>query len=154
VYETADGRHLTIGAYEPHFWAALCRHFGREDFVPLQWVDGPDREAMFAFFRAAFRAKPLAHWTAALAPLDVCYAPVATLDEAFDDPQLRHRGMVVEMETPAGPMRFFGPPVRLSDTPASVRTPPPALGQHTDEVLRSLGVDDAAIARLRADRVV
>jgi len=154
VYETRDGRHLTIGAYEPHFWAALCRHFGREELIALQWAEGADREAMFAFFRAAFRAKTLAEWTAELGALDVCYAPVATLDEVFDDPQLRHRGMVVEMETAGGPMRFFGPPIRFSDTPASVRTPPPALGAHTDEVLRSLGFDAAAIVRLREDGVV
>ena len=154
VYETQDGRHLTIGAYEPHFWATLCRHFGREELIPMQWVEGPDREAMFAFFRATFRQKTLAQWTAELGALDICYAPVATLDEAFDDPQLRHRGMVVEMETASGPMRFFGPPIRLSETPASVRTPPPGLGTDTDAVLRSAGFDDAAIAKLRADGVV
>jgi crotonobetainyl-CoA:carnitine CoA-transferase CaiB-like acyl-CoA transferase len=154
VYETKDGRHVTIGAYEGHFWAALCRHFGREDFVPLQWADGADREAMLAFFRDAFRRKTLAEWNAALAALDVCYAPVATLDEVFEDPQLRHRGMVVEMDTPAGPTRYFGPPIKLSETPASVRTPPAGLGAHTDEVLASLGFDADAIARLRADGVV
>jgi crotonobetainyl-CoA:carnitine CoA-transferase CaiB-like acyl-CoA transferase len=150
VYETKDGRHLTIGAYEPHFWAALCRHFGRDEFAPLQWADGADREAMFAFFRDAFRRKTLAEWTAELGALDVCYAPVATLDEVFADPQLRHRGMVVEMETPSGPTRFFGPPIKLSETPASVRTPPAGLGAHTDEVLASIGFDAATIARLRA----
>ena len=154
VYETQDERHLTIGAYEPHFWTALCRYFGRDEFVPLQWAEGPDRETMFAFFRSAFLAKPLAHWTAELGPLEVCYAPVATIDEVFDDPQLRHRGMVVEMDTAFGPTKFFGTPIRLSDTPASIRTPPAGLGAHTDEVLRSLGLDDAAIARLRADGVV
>ncbi len=154
VYETKDGRHLTIGAYEPHFWAALCRHFGREDFVALQWTEGADREAMFAFFRDAFRRKTLAEWTAELGALDVCYGPVATLEEAFADPQLRHRGMVVSMDTPAGPTRFFGPPIKLSETPASIRTPPAGLGAHTDEVLASLGFDAAAIARLRAEGVV
>jgi crotonobetainyl-CoA:carnitine CoA-transferase CaiB-like acyl-CoA transferase len=154
VYETKDGRHLTIGAYEGHFWAALCRHFGREDLVPLQWAEGADREATFAFFRDAFRRKTLAEWTAELGALDVCFGPVATLDEAFADPQLRHRGMVVEMDGPAGPTRFFGPPIKLSDTPASIRTPPAGLGQHTDEVLASIGYDAAAIAKLRADGVV
>ncbi len=154
VYETKDGRHVTIGAYEGHFWAALCRHLGRPDFIPMQWVEGPEREAMFAWFRDTFRRKTLAQWTAELGALDVCFAPVATLDEVFADPQLRHRGMVVEMETPSGPTRFFGPPIMLSETPASVRTPPAGLGAHTDDVLRGLGYDDAAIARLRADGVV
>jgi len=154
VYATRDGRHLTIGAYESHFWAALCRHFGREDFVAQQWVEDPEREAMFAFFRDAFRRKTLAEWTTELQALDICFAPVATLEEAFDDPQLRHRGMVVEMDTPAGRTRFFGSPIKLSETPASVRTPPAGLGAHTDEVLASLGLDAAAIAKLHADGVV
>ncbi|HXJ35093.1 MAG TPA: CaiB/BaiF CoA-transferase family protein [Candidatus Eisenbacteria bacterium] len=154
VYETADGRHLTIGAYEGHFWATLCRHFGREDFVALQWAEGEERTRMFAFFRDAFRKKTLAAWTAELGALDICYAPVATLEEAFADPQLRHRGMVVEMQTPAGPTRFFGPPISLSDTPASIRTPPATLGAHTDDVLTSLGLDPTAIATLRKNGVV
>jgi crotonobetainyl-CoA:carnitine CoA-transferase CaiB-like acyl-CoA transferase len=154
VYETKDGRHVTIGAFEPHFWAALCRHVGRPDLVAQQWAEGPEREAMFADFRAIFRAKTLAEWTADLAEVDVCFAPVATLDEAFADPQLRHRGMVVEMDTPAGPTRFFGPPIKFSETPGSVRTPPAGLGQHTDEVLASLGLDARAITDLRARGVV
>jgi crotonobetainyl-CoA:carnitine CoA-transferase CaiB-like acyl-CoA transferase len=154
VYETRDHRHLTIGAYETHFWAALCRHFNREDLIPLQWADDPERETTFAFFRDAFRQKTLAEWTSELGELDICFAPVATLDEVFQDPQLRHRGMIVEMDTPAGPTRFFGPPIKLSDTPATIRTPPRGLGTDTDDVLASLGLDATAIAKLRADGVV
>jgi crotonobetainyl-CoA:carnitine CoA-transferase CaiB-like acyl-CoA transferase len=154
VYETKDGRHVTIGAFEPHFWAALCRHVGRPDLISQQWAEGAELERMFGDFRAIFLAKTLAEWTAELSSVDICYAPVATLDEAFADPQLRHRGMVVEMDTPAGPSRFFGPPIKLSETPASVRTPPAGLGQHTDEVLMGLGLDAAAIAELRERGVV
>ena len=154
VYETKDGRHLTIGAYEPHFWAALCRHVGHEEFVPLQWAEGADREALLAFFRETFRTKTLAEWTAELGPLEVCYGPVATLDEVFDDPQLRSRGMVVEMDGAAGPLRFIGPPIRLSETPASVRTRPATVGEHTDAVLASLGLTRAEVDRLRGDGVV
>ncbi|HLK11274.1 MAG TPA: CaiB/BaiF CoA-transferase family protein [Candidatus Binatia bacterium] len=150
VYETRDGRHLTIGAYEPHFWATLCRHFGREDLIAQQWAEGVAREEAFAFFRTTFRRRTLAEWTAELAPLDVCYAPVATLAEALRDPQLRHRGMVVEMAGQTMP----GPPIKLSATPAQVRTPPPALGEHTDAVLAELGFDAAAIAALRAAGVI
>ncbi len=144
VYETRDGRHLTIGAYEEHFWATLCRHLDRPDLIPQQWAEDPVRSATFESLRATFRTKTLAEWTAELGPLDICFAPVATLDEAMADPQLRHRGMVVE----EGGWRFPGPPIKLSATPATIRTPPVTLGQHTDAVLRELGHDDAAIARL------
>jgi crotonobetainyl-CoA:carnitine CoA-transferase CaiB-like acyl-CoA transferase len=154
VYETRDRRHVTIGAYEPHFWATLCNHVGRPDYVAKQWIEGPEREEMFHFFRDTFRKKPLAEWITELSPLDVCFAPVTTIDEAFTDPQLRHRDMVVEMDTPLGPTRFFGPPIKLSETPASVRTPPASLGEHTEQVLAELGLSADEIATLRANRVI
>ena len=150
VYETRDRRHVTVGAYEEHFWATLCRHFGREDFIPTQWDEGPTRDEMFAFFRAAFRAKTLAEWVTELGDVDVCFAPVATLDETFADPQVRHRRMVVEHD---GTLTL-GTPIKLSETPASLRTAPAKFGEHTDGVLASLGFGAEEIARLRRDRVV
>jgi crotonobetainyl-CoA:carnitine CoA-transferase CaiB-like acyl-CoA transferase len=150
VYETRDGRYVTVGAYEPHFWATLCRHFGREDLVDQQWAESPQREAILAFFRAAFREKTLAEWLAELGTKEICFGPVNTIDDVFADPQLRHRGMVGG----DGATRHIGNPIKLSDTPPSVRTAPPTFGQHTDEVLRALGFGDRAIHQLRADGVV
>jgi crotonobetainyl-CoA:carnitine CoA-transferase CaiB-like acyl-CoA transferase len=154
VYETRDGRHLTIGAYEEHFWARLCRIFGREDFIPRQWEDGEIREEMFRFFRARFCEKTLSEWTRELEGEEICFGPVATMSEAFDDPQLRHRGMVVEIDTPLGRMKTFGVPMKLSETPGSIRSGAPALGEHTDAVLAGLGYSAADIARLRAEGVL
>jgi crotonobetainyl-CoA:carnitine CoA-transferase CaiB-like acyl-CoA transferase len=153
VYETRDGRHVTVGAYEPHFWGVLCRHFGRDDFVPDQWSEAR-REEMLAFFRAAFREKTMAEWVAELGPKEICCGPVLNVAEAYDDPQLRHRGLVVESDGPAGPRRYIGPPIKLSETPAAIRTPPAAFGQHTDEVLRGLGYGPGDIAALREQGVV
>ena len=150
VYETRDGRHVTVGAYEEHFWATLCRHFGREDFVAQQWDEGPTRDEMFAFFRAAFRAKTLAEWVAELGDIDICFAPVATLDETFADPQVRHRGMVVEH----GGTLTLGTPIKLSETPGSLRTAPARFGEHTESVLTRLGFGAEEVARLRRDGVV
>jgi len=153
VYETRDGRHVTVGAFEPHFWATLCRHFGREDFVARQW-DEVARDQMFAFFRDAFRQKTMAEWVAELADKDICFGPVNTLDETHADPQLRHRDMIVEMETPDGRTRIPGTPIKLTDTPGSVRTPPPGFGEHTGDVLTALGFSAAEIAQLRSAHVV
>jgi crotonobetainyl-CoA:carnitine CoA-transferase CaiB-like acyl-CoA transferase len=105
---------------------------------------------MFAFFRMAFRTKTLAEWQAELGAEEICFGPVNTLEEALADPQVRHRGMVVG----EGAGLMPGPPVKLSETPATLRTPPARFGEHTDAVLRDLGLDDAAIARLRSDGVV
>jgi crotonobetainyl-CoA:carnitine CoA-transferase CaiB-like acyl-CoA transferase len=150
VYETRDGRHLTVGAYEEHFWATLCRHFGREDLIPLQWAEGETREAMFEFFRAKFREKTLAEWRRELADVEICFGPVNTLDEMFADPQVRHRGMVVG----EGADAMLGPPIKLSETPATIRSAPPTLGRDTDEILGALGIGADEVARLRAARVV
>jgi crotonobetainyl-CoA:carnitine CoA-transferase CaiB-like acyl-CoA transferase len=150
VYATADGRHVTVGAYEEHFWATLCRHFGRDDFIPYQWDAGAKREEMFAFFRAAFLAKTMTEWVAELAPLDICFGPVNRVDEVFDDPQVRHRGMLIE----AGGSVMPGTPIKLCATPPSVRTEPATLGQHTDDVLRGLGLREDEIGALREGGIV
>ncbi|HUI25845.1 MAG TPA: CaiB/BaiF CoA-transferase family protein [Candidatus Kryptonia bacterium] len=154
VYETRDGRHVTVGAYEPHFWATLCNHFGREDFIADQWAEGPRREEMFAFFRTAFRQKAMSAWLQELGDKEICFGPVNTLDEALADPQLRHRKMIVEMESGFGPMVTPNSPIKLSDTPASLRTPPPRFGEHTDSVLGQLGYNTAQVIQLREDGVV
>ncbi|HVN86012.1 MAG TPA: CaiB/BaiF CoA-transferase family protein [Candidatus Binatia bacterium] len=154
VYETHDRRHVTVGAYEPHFWATLCHHFGRADFVADQWAEGARREEIFAFFRNAFRGKTMAEWLHELGDKDICFGPVNTLDEALTDPQLRHRQMVEEMPTGFGPMLMPNCPIKLSDTPAALRTPPPTFGEHTDEVLGRLGLSGERITELRQRGVV
>ena len=81
---------------------------------------------------------------------------VRNLQEVFADPQLAARAMIAEIEhATIGPLRTLGVPVKLSDTPGAVRTPPPTLGQHTDTVLqRDLGIEPETISRLRAARVI
>ena len=151
VYETRDGRYVTVGAYEPHFWATLCHSLGHPEFIDRQWAEGPEREGMLETFRAAFRTRTQAEWLAELGEKDICFGPVNDIEQMLADPQLRHRGMIVEQ--PGGPPTL-GNPVKLSDTPAALRTPPPLFGQHTEEVLGQLGLDGAAIERLRADGVI
>src|SRR5207249_3107063 len=116
----------------------------REDFIPHQWDEGAKREEMFAFFPTAFRQKTLAEWRRELAELDICFGPVNTLEETFTDPQVRHRQMVVETETTTGRSLTLGTPLKLAATPATLRTPPPTLGEHTDAVLGRLGFDTGA----------
>src|SRR5262245_15063222 len=153
VYETRDGRYVTVGAYEPHFWSTLCRHFGREDFIPDQFSEAR-RDEILGFFEAAFREKTMAEWMDELGGKDICFGPVLNLEEAYDNPQLRHRGMGVEMDTEAGRRPYIGSPVKLSDAPPTLRTPPATLGQHTDEVLRGLGYGPGDIAALRERGVI
>src|SRR5262245_14718202 len=128
VYETVDGGHVTLGALEPQFWANFCRLVGREDLRPLQHVDGAARERAEETIRALFRTRTRAEWVELLHRADVCAGPVLTLDEVVRDPQLLQRGLFTEVQHPTlGPVRQVGFPVRMSETPGRVTTPPPEL---------------------------
>jgi len=105
---------------------------------------------------AALGAHPRRYWIERLRALGVPCGSVRNLQEVFADPQIAAREMVVPMAHPAaGPIRVLGSPLKLSDTPATQRTPPPMLGEHTDSVLeRDLGLSREAVNDLRASGVV
>src|SRR5207245_1539370 len=88
VYETRDGRHVTVGALEPHFWRTLCERLGMPAFVDQQFAEGDAREEMFRAIRAKFRERTMADWVTVLADLDICFGPVATLGEMVADPHV------------------------------------------------------------------
>jgi crotonobetainyl-CoA:carnitine CoA-transferase CaiB-like acyl-CoA transferase len=150
VYQCADGKWISLGSLEPHFWANLCRAMGREDFLPHQY-DSAKREEIFAHFRQQFASKTRDEWFEILKQTDICVAPVLALDEALNNPHNLARDMVIEVEQPqGGRVKQVGIATKLSETPGAVRSTSPAPGQHTDEVLASLGYDAEAVAALRA----
>jgi len=154
VYQTKDGGWISVGSLEPHFYANLCRALGREDFIPYQY-DASKREEVFAYFREQFRTRTRDEWFEYLKQSDICVAPVYSLDEAAADPHNLARHMVVEVEHPRfGPVRQVGIGPKLSETPGGVRTTAPRAGQHTDEVLASLGYTRQQIEGLRASGAV
>jgi crotonobetainyl-CoA:carnitine CoA-transferase CaiB-like acyl-CoA transferase len=92
---------------------------------------------------------------AALTEAGVPCGSVRDVPEALADPQILAREMVQSVEhIAAGMLKVVGVPIKLSDTPGSVRTAPPTLGQHTDVILRELQISDEEIARLRGERVI
>ncbi|MBI3458105.1 MAG: CoA transferase [Candidatus Rokubacteria bacterium] len=155
AFETGDGRHVTLGALEPKFWANFCRLIGREDLVSLQYAEGEARERAEAELRAIFRTKPRDEWVRLLQTEDVCAGPVLTLDEVVRDPQLIRRGLFQAIEHPRlGRIPQLGFPAKLSASPARMETAPPELGAHTDEILAALGYDAEAVQALRRDGAI
>ena len=152
VFEAADGGHVTVGALEPKFWANFCRLVGRPDLEPLQYAEGAVRDRAEAELRALFRTRPRDEWVRLLQSEDVCAGPVLTMDEVVRDPQLAARGLFGEVCHPVlGRIPQVAFPVKLSETPGRLETPPPALGADTDAILAELGYDGAAVAALRRD---
>jgi alpha-methylacyl-CoA racemase len=148
-YACADGW-VTLGALEPKFWAAWCRGVGREDLIQKQFESpgSPIHDEVAAIFMERTREQ----WSAFASEHDCCLEPVLELDEALRSDLVRERHMVTELDQPGAqrPVRLLGVPVKLSRTPGDPnRKPGPALGAQTDEVLRSLGYDEAQVVALK-----
>jgi crotonobetainyl-CoA:carnitine CoA-transferase CaiB-like acyl-CoA transferase len=155
LYETKDGRWLTVGALEPHFWRNLCRELGLPDLADRQFAGGAAREETFRRVRARFKERTLAEWIALLADKDVCVGPVATLEEAMEDPQVRHREMVTSLVDRHGERRrTLGNPLKLSATPPALRTPPAEFGADTAAVLSTLGYSASDVVALQQRGIV
>jgi crotonobetainyl-CoA:carnitine CoA-transferase CaiB-like acyl-CoA transferase len=154
VYRCADGRHLTVGALEPQFFAALCAALDAGDLVP--WHLDPARQGdLRARLEAIFATRSRDEWLSVLVPADCCVGPVNDLAETYADPQVRARGMVVEQPLPDGtPFPQLGVVPRLAATPGRVGGVAPRLGADTDAVLAGLGCSEAEVAALRADGAV
>jgi len=137
-YACKDGW-VTLGALEPKFWQEWCRGVGREDLVEKQF-EPPGSDA-HAEVERLFLERTRAEWQAFASEHDCCLEPVLGLDEALDSELVRGREMVLTLDQPGADsdVRLLGVPVKLSRTPGAPAGPGPALGEHTEQVLRSLG---------------
>ena len=154
VYATLDGKFITIGSIEPWFFANLCRALGREDLVPHEF-NSAKRAEIQQFFTDTFRTRTRDDWFEFLSKSDICVGRMLTLDEVPNDPQVKARKMVVELDAPDGQkVRQVGISVKLSETPGTIRSLAPQLGQHTDEVLVGLGYPQEQIDRWREEGAV
>ena len=154
-------RDIAIGIGSDKLWRTFCPLVGL-----AQLTDDPryvtnaarnvNRPSLVAALQDAFLTKTYEEWAAILQPAGIPTGAINTIEQVVAHPQVAARGVLVESTHPvAGTIKMVGPPVRLSETPGSVRAPAPLLGEHTEQVLRErLGLNDEEIARLRHDSVI
>ncbi|MGP4105814.1 CaiB/BaiF CoA transferase family protein [Virgibacillus sp. L01] len=141
VYETIDGRYISVGALEPKFWTAFCKAIGKSEFIPLQ--DDPlDKQLQLKQeIQRIILTKTLSEWMEVFSEIDACVSPVLTFQEMIKDPQIISRGMIQQINDSAlGHVRQIGVPIKLSETPGAIRSSAPKIGEHTDEVMKGMGV--------------
>jgi crotonobetainyl-CoA:carnitine CoA-transferase CaiB-like acyl-CoA transferase len=159
VYHTKD-KDLAVNAHSNDWWGRLCRvptfaHLGADARLATPEGRLEHRAELTSALQAILLTKTRDEWLEYLGQYDVLCAPVYDYQELFADPQVHHNQMVVEQEHPqAGRVKVIGLPVKFSATPGEVGPAAPMLGEHTEEILRWLGYDAAAIDRLREERVL
>jgi crotonobetainyl-CoA:carnitine CoA-transferase CaiB-like acyl-CoA transferase len=155
VYETKDGKWLSIGSIEPWFYANLCKALDREDLLPCEFVEAEQRQILKRTLSDVFKTRTRDEWFAILTRHDICVGKVYDLDETEHDPHLRAREMIIEVDDPeVGKVKQVGISVKLSETPGQIRFLAAPLGAHTEEVLTPLGYSQEKIADLRAARAI
>jgi len=161
-FQTSDGNVLLAIGNDGQF-RRFCAAVGREAWAQdarfaTNTARVHHRAALLALMAPLMRERRTAEWIALLEDKAVPCGPINTVAQAFDDPQVRWRGIRTDLPRDAGDgitrVATVANPMRLSGTPVTYRNAPPALGQHTDEVLRELGLDTAAIAALRESQAV
>ena len=157
TFSAADGE-FVLAVGNDDLWRRFCSVAGLVD--DGQFATNRQRVVNYnqlkAWVGARLRAEPRSYWIEKLTAAGIPCGSVRDLHEVFCDPQIAARSMVVELEhAKAGLLKLIGTPLKFSDTPSEIRTPPPMLGEHTDAVLtRDLGLALHDVAGLRAEGVV
>ena len=146
VYETADGRYVSIGSLEPQFYANLIAALGLAGEELPEQYDSASWPALKERFAAIFRTRTRAEWCARLEAAEVCFAPVLDLDEAREFAANRERGVFEEHDGVVQP----APAPRFERTPGAIPGPAPAPGEHTRTALADWGFSEQELDALGA----
>lgn len=160
VFATADG-HVALGVGNDRQYRAFCEAAGCPSLAAdPRFATNParveNRELLIGLLQEQFTTRTTAEWIALIREIDIPGGPINSVDQAFDHPQVKARGVITETPHPtAGSVRLVRSPMNLSRTPPETRLPPPLLGEHTDQVLADLlGLGPDEVASLRAQGIV
>ncbi|WP_259780596.1 CaiB/BaiF CoA transferase family protein [Aestuariispira ectoiniformans] len=160
TFEVSDGYIILAVGNDGQFrkWCEFSgvAELADDDLFATNRARVENRVALHAIMEPILKARSMADWLTGLEEIHVPCGPVNTIEQVFDDPQVKHRGMRIEMDHPLagdGKVPLVANPVKFSETPVQYRYAPPTLGQHTDEILREvLGADEAEITKLKSEK--
>jgi crotonobetainyl-CoA:carnitine CoA-transferase CaiB-like acyl-CoA transferase len=159
AFRARDGW-IFVAVRTDKLWQAFCQAIGKPGLTAdPRFATKADRLAhrkvLVEILEGVFRGRRVREWMEALEAADVLCAPVNNYSDVVRDPQVLASGMIVEQEHPtAGRFKTIGIPVKLAKSPGRIRTPAPALGEHTEQVLREAGYGDAEILSLRQRGII
>ena len=158
VFDTADGQ-INIAA-SGHLFRRMCGVIGAPELVAdprfsESKLRAKNRDPLNAAINEKTRTRPSAHWISAMNEAGVPCGPIYSMNQVFDDPQVRHLDMAAPVKHHAlGDIRLLGQGVRMSGTPFAIRRAAPELGEDSVDVLKSLGYGEAEIEAMRSQRII
>jgi len=161
AFRGSDDRSFVVGVGTNALWKKFVFVLGVQDEIGMdeRFKTNAERiehrEILVPRLQAIFGQQPASAWIEKLAAAEIPAAPINTVAEAVDDAQTHARGLIVQLEHPAlGVAKSIANPIRFSTTPVSYRLPPPLLGEHTDEILRTLGYGENEVREMAAESAI
>ena len=160
IYETKDGKKISLGILEEHFWQNFCKAAEREDLAEDPRFSSPSRrktntQELLPEVKRIIAGRTREDWDSVLDWRKVPYAPVYSLEEAIGDCHVKERDLLQEIEAgPLGRIKEVVFPPKFSGFKTEVISPPPQWGEHTEEVLKDVGCSESEIAALREKNVI
>ncbi len=156
IYQTLDGRYMSLGALEPQFWQSFCQTAGRPQWdTPLYFEPGAHQKELTESVSEFFRQKSMAEWVEHFKDANCCCEPVLNLDEVMESELMKGRAMVVDLVHESwGAYKQLGIAPKFSLTPGSLSSHAPELGEHTGPILEELGYSAAKIEDLKNSGIV
>ncbi len=156
IYQTLDGRYMSLGALEPQFWQSFCQTAGRPQWdTPLYFEPGAHQKELTESVSEFFRQKSMAEWVEHFKDANCCCEPVLNLDEVMESELMKGRAMVVDLVHESwGAYKQLGIAPKFSLTPGSLTSHAPELGEHTGPILEELGYSAAKIEDLKNSGIV
>jgi crotonobetainyl-CoA:carnitine CoA-transferase CaiB-like acyl-CoA transferase len=155
VYQTKDGRYMSLGALEPKFWENFCEAVGHMDLIDKQFAEEEVQLHVTEEIQKVFKTRTQKEWVEFFKGVDACCEPILNFKEVFQHPQVIHRQMVVEWVHPVEEkIRQVGNPIKSSQFNFEIRTPAPGLGEHTIAVLKEIGYSEKEIQHFKEVKAI